>query len=157
GAVISVWQAIRATVANKELTEAVDTIDKERRGALDREYDATLAELRSLSYSGRPGQRLDGLRTIRKALRPELFAGRSPLELRNAAVACLCLPDVEVAQEWEHRLEHFAIVFDPTWKRYAYGDLAGKVTVHSMGDGKVQMALPSFGPLGDYSYRGLQF
>jgi serine/threonine protein kinase/WD40 repeat protein len=165
GAGISVWQAVRANVAsagleksNQELTEAVNRIDRERRAALDREYEALLAELRSLRHSGRPGQRFDGLRTVRKAMRPELFTGRSPLELRNAAVACLCLPDVEVAQEWDGRVSKHvgAIAFDPTWARYAYADQDGKVTVHAMGDGKVLMSLRSFGAVPGY-YRGLQF
>jgi serine/threonine protein kinase/WD40 repeat protein len=165
GAGISAWQAVRAHVAsagleksNQELTEAVNKIDRERRAALDREYEALLAELRSLRHSGRPGQRFNGLRTVRKALRPELFTGRSPLELRNAAVACLCLPDVEVAQEWDGGVSLYdgAIAFDPTWARYAYADQDGKVTVHAMGDGKVLMSLPSFGAVPGY-HRGLQF
>jgi WD40 repeat protein len=162
GASISVWQAIRASVAsagleksNQELTEAVNKIDSERRAALDREYEALLAELRSLRYSGRPGQRFDGLRSVRKAMRPELFAGRSPLELRNAAVACLCLPDVEVARELEHQYGSGAIAFDPTWTCFAHAEQDGKVMVHTMADGKLVMSLPAFG--GVLGYEGLEF
>src|SRR5581483_9520972 len=99
--------------ANSQLTDAVDKARKNEqeandrqqeavaatKTALNREYEAYLAQLRAGRYSGRPGQRFEGLRTVRKALRPELFAGRPPLDLRNEAIACLCLADVDVAQE----------------------------------------------------------
>ncbi len=75
--------------------------ERKRSEELFRSY---LAQARSGRNSGRPGQSLDGLESIRRAL--ELL-GQTPIdearlhELRNEAIACLALPDLRTTGQLE--------------------------------------------------------
>jgi serine/threonine protein kinase len=150
-------EAVRVANENEELANnRRQEAERERQRALDEEWSALMASLRAGRYSGRPGQRFEGLRTVRKALRPELFTGRSALSLRNEAIACLCLPDFEVAQTWTGLPSDWqAIDFDPSFTRYATGDLKGDVYVNQVGDGKELMRMPKAGR--PENYDGLAF
>ncbi len=110
-----------------------------------------LGQARAIRSSRRPGQRVDGLRVIREALRLGVPAGRSLAELRTEAIACLLLPDIEVWKEWNDRPDRprgFAI--DEAFERYARGDKDGNVSVRSVVDDKELYSLPGSGLMHDW-------
>jgi WD40 repeat protein len=105
--------------------------------------------------SGQRGQRFKGLAQLSAATKldptPELRR-----ELRNEALACLVLPDLETVQEWDGwPLGSNGFGFNATLERYAIGDKDGAVRVCRTGDGTELMTLPGAGqPIG---YGGLSF
>ncbi|HMC65742.1 MAG TPA: hypothetical protein VKI65_12450, partial [Gemmataceae bacterium] len=139
GTAVSTWQAIRATGAEglartwlAAETEAKNATrdqlrltEQAQEQATRRLYDARLAQAKAGSLSRRVGQRLDSLDVLAEAAKiarglnlPE----ESLLERRNAAIACLALPDLRIAKEWngwpagsdhadfDGKLEHYARV-----------------------------------------------
>jgi serine/threonine protein kinase/WD40 repeat protein len=153
-------EAVKVANENEELANNKrQEAERERLRALDEEWSALMASLRAGRYSGRQGQRFNGLETVRKALRPELLQGRSPAEmlsLRNEAIASLCLPDVEVAEEWKGwPPDGETVDFDPFFTRYVCADRKGNVFVYRVGDGTELMRLPNIGRVA--SYGGLLF
>jgi serine/threonine protein kinase/WD40 repeat protein len=98
--------------------------------------------------SRRVGQRLNSLWAVQQAsqLGRELnFPEKSVLELRNEAIACLTLPDLEVAAEWEGFPAGTAWAsFDADLKRYSRSDPQGLISIRSVaGDREI------------YSFRGI--
>jgi serine/threonine protein kinase/WD40 repeat protein len=117
-----------------------------------------LAQAGSYRRSGRVGQRFKALAEIRAAVKldpaPELRR-----ELRNEAIACLVLPDLEVAKEWDgYPAGTDAVEFAPSFAHYARSDLQGNISIrrlkdheqiaHIRGEGK-RVAL-RFSPDGQY-------
>jgi WD40 repeat protein/tetratricopeptide (TPR) repeat protein len=96
------------------------------RDQLEKLFAAQLAEAKARRYSGRPGQRFKSLEAIRQAVElarqlekpPETFD-----ELRNEAIAALCLPDIDDGgPEWKTACPGSEIAFDPTGERYVQVD-----------------------------------
>jgi WD40 repeat protein/tRNA A-37 threonylcarbamoyl transferase component Bud32 len=149
------WAAMLATVAGLlviialgspvmtlRLSQALDVSDKtrqqaedEKRKADERSWEALLVQARASSRSRERGQRFDGLGAIRRALELPVPPGRSVAELRNVAIACLVLPDVEPAGEWEAwpsgTVGH---AFDAACERYARVDKDGNISVRRVAD-----------------------
>ncbi len=101
------------------------SIESARKEAIENLWDSRLAQARWAAISRRPGQRLEGLQAIREAA-----SHKGSLDLRNAAVACLALADLEASPAWEGIPPGTTIVaFDGSLKRYARGDSQGRVTV----------------------------
>src|SRR5262249_50204423 len=107
------WAAMVATVAGLLLLiavgsslmslwrgQALQQTRDEKRKADENLWVPRLEQARGKSRSGERGQRFDGLAAIRQALRLPVPPGRSLAELRNKAIACLALPDVEPAGAW---------------------------------------------------------
>jgi serine/threonine protein kinase/WD40 repeat protein/Tfp pilus assembly protein PilF len=114
-----------------------------------------LAEARAFRQSGQPGQRFKCLAEIKKALAfdpsPELRQ-----ELRNEAIAALCLPDLEVAKEWDgYPKDSSGFAIDAAFERYARADKEGNISVRRVRDDSELIRLPGFGPCSDYE--GLSF
>ena len=141
---------------------------------MHRLYDARLAQARAGSLSRRVGQRFSSLDAVAEALkiaRATKVDEVRLLELRNAAIACLALPDLRIAQEWAGwPPDTFSADFDCTLERYARVDRQGVVHIHrvaakdevfrlqGMGPGQ---AWPRFSPNGQflalaYEDRGLK-
>jgi WD40 repeat protein len=98
-------------------------------------WDAYLAEAQARRRTHAPGQSLESLAAIRKALQLPLPAGRSLDTLRNEAAAALALPDVEVVHEWESLPRGSdCVTFDATLERYAVPDARGTVSVRRVAD-----------------------
>jgi serine/threonine protein kinase/WD40 repeat protein len=104
-----------------------------------------LAQAASYRRSGRSGQRFKALAEIRAAVKldpaPELRR-----ELRNEAIACLVLPDVEVAKEWDgYPAGSDWVEFAPSFTHYARSDLQGKVSIHRLKDDEPIAHIPGEG------------
>jgi eukaryotic-like serine/threonine-protein kinase len=84
----------RETAAKMEAEEA-------KKDALAKLWGAHLNEANARRYSGRRGQRFESLKSIQAALKLPVPDGRSIDELRNAAIAALCLPDIGDGPEWD--------------------------------------------------------
>jgi serine/threonine protein kinase/WD40 repeat protein len=160
GTIVSTWQAIRATrgegLARSRLaaeTRAKDATREQLRLtaraedlATRRLYEARLAQARAGRFSRRVGQRLDGLDALARAATIAgdlgLTEGRS-LELRNAAIACLTLPDLRLAGQWPGwpaGSSHFD--FDGALEQYARSDRRGAVSVRRVADDRETASLP---------------
>ena len=64
-------------------------------------WEAYLEKANALRTSGRMGQRFESLRAIKEALKLPVPPGKSLDELRDAAIAALCLPDIGKGPEWD--------------------------------------------------------
>jgi eukaryotic-like serine/threonine-protein kinase len=73
-------------------------------------WEAYLSKADALRKSGQRGQRFESLRAIKEALKLPVPPGRSVDELREAAIAALCLPDIELGPEFSEQSE------DPEWQ-----------------------------------------
>jgi WD40 repeat protein/Tfp pilus assembly protein PilF len=154
--------AIGASLASLWLGQALQQSRDEKRKADENLWVALLEQARGKSRSRERGQRFDGLAAIRQALRLPRPPGHTLAELRNEAIACLVLPDLEPAGPWWEGLPTGTghITFDATFERYARADRDGNVSVRRVADdaqlfswkgrrGRVQRGLP-FSPDGRF-------
>ncbi len=138
------FQLHRAETAEKAEKEA-------RQAALARLWDSKLVQARVRRVSRQPGQRFAGLRAIREALSLPVPEGRSKDELRTEAIACLLLPDLEGGQEWGSWTDRSSsFVVDPSFQRYARGELDGTVSVRRIADDVELFRLPGEGVIDNY-------
>jgi WD40 repeat protein len=120
-------------------------------------WRAYLAQARASRWSGRPGRRFDSLAALSNA------ATMHPaLELRNEAIACLALPDMQVRNRL--RLTKptvpFGLTFDPEYERCAVAEPDGSITICQLPDntelfrlqaeGKPNTAALLFSPKGQF-------
>ena len=164
GTVVSMWQAIRATKAEglaqmrlQAETKAQNATRKQLSLTLGAEgkatrrlYDARLAQAKAGSNSRRIGQRFDSLDALVEATKIagdlKLAEGHF-LELRNAAIACLALPDLRVAKEWSGwPAGSVWLDIDATLERYARTDRQGVVSIRRVADDSEIYRLPGRGP-----------
>ena len=121
----------QATAAEQQATAA----ERTQRAMLAKSY---LEEARGRRKSGQFGQRFESLRKLKEATRIARDLELPPEfvhDLRNEAIACLSLPDVEVAREWDgFPPDSDQVDFDPTFERYARSDSEGDVSVRRVGD-----------------------
>jgi serine/threonine protein kinase/WD40 repeat protein len=91
--------------------------------ATDRLFDALVTRAQVGRGSGQPGQRFANLESLRQALEIARAQNRPEadlLQLRNQAVACLALPDLQVETEWEGNVPGTnGLCFDVAFERYA--------------------------------------
>jgi len=79
---------------------------------------------------------------------------RPSLELRNEAIACMALTDLQLTREWEaYPLPDRTIAFDAKYERYVHGDDSGTIKVCRVRDAAVLMEFPGYPPL----FRSLEF
>jgi serine/threonine protein kinase/WD40 repeat protein len=101
-------------------------------------YGALVAQARSSRRSRGIGQRFDSLATLEQAtqLARQLHLPEQDfLELRNEVIACLALPDLRVAREWDGWPEGSGNVdFDDGLERYVRVARPGNVTVRRVAD-----------------------
>jgi serine/threonine protein kinase/WD40 repeat protein len=139
GVIGTTWGMLRATDAEADaLREAAqkETALKEKAGALnaaqasasdaqDQLFLALRNQARAERVSGRPGQRFEALKAIRKAAQIRVTP-----ELRTEAIAALALPDLEIAQEWDGYPEGtISLAFDADFQQFARLSHTGSVTV----------------------------
>src|SRR2546427_3292010 len=122
-AVAAVLAALRST---RERQRA-ELAEQDGREKLWRSY---LAQVRAGRLSGLMGRRIEGLETIRAA------AGIRPaLELRNEALACLALTDLEEGgPRWAQPAGTRLYAFEGSLERFALGDTNGAVIVRRFAD-----------------------
>jgi len=178
GTAVSVWQAVRATKAKDAehetaigLAKANERLKKEEQAtarelvraqqaedkAMHELFEALLAAARANRLTRQPGQHFDSLRAIQEALKLPLPEDRSLDELRTEAIACLCLPDLEVAKEWDGcPAGTSAFAVDDAFERYARDDSQGNVSIRRIADDQELFQLPGEGiPM--WGYGGLEF
>ena len=165
GTAVSTWQAIRATRAEgeantnfksaealrKKAQEQVLLTDEANVQALHSLYEAELAQVKAGSLSRRSGQRLDSFETLAsaKALARELRLppAENNLRLRNAAIACLALPDLRIAKEWAgFPTGSVTLDFDGTLERYARVNRQGVVSIRRVANDAEIYCLAGIGP-----------
>jgi serine/threonine protein kinase/WD40 repeat protein len=104
-----------------------------------------LARATAYRRSGRIGQHFKALAEITAAVRLEP-APELRRELRNEAIACLVLPDVEVAREWDgYPAGTDFVEFDPSFTHYARADLQGNVSIRRVKDDERIARIPGQG------------
>jgi WD40 repeat protein/Flp pilus assembly protein TadD len=101
-------------------------------------YGALVAQARASRRSRTAGQRFDSLATLEQATqlaRQLQLPEEDFLELRNEVIACLALPDMRMAREWDGWPEgSVGFDFDDQLERYARADRQGNVTVRRVAD-----------------------
>ncbi len=159
---------------NERLTEQYQQTDTQRQRAEKAERERTaqlwqslLREAQAERWSGRAGRRFNGLKALAEATRIARDLEAPPdriLQLRNEAVACLVLPDLRVAREWDGFPEgSSALGFDADLRRYARGNVEGDVSIRRVADDteivnlrgpKVRAQAFLFSPNGRYLFAG---
>jgi serine/threonine protein kinase/WD40 repeat protein/tetratricopeptide (TPR) repeat protein len=124
------------------------TADAERQARL-READALVGQAHGTRLSRRIGQRFATLDALGKAVAIGRELDQPPAwfdPLRNEAIACLALPDLRVAKEWNGWPEGTINVdFDGTLERYARLDGSGNVSVRRVAGDDEIYRLPGMG------------
>ncbi len=133
--------AVGSSVFNLRLQRELGYRRRAEGDALEKLFTAQVAEARARRYSGRSGQRFKSLEAIQNAVElarrlrkpPETFD-----ELRNEAIAALCLPDIDDAgPQWKTACPASDIAFDPTGQGYVQVD-EGHAYYCRLVDGKEQ-------------------
>ncbi|HEY5915581.1 MAG TPA: serine/threonine-protein kinase [Verrucomicrobiae bacterium] len=136
--VFSQWRRAER-IAEQETRQRLRA-ERAERDMTDRLWNSYLAEARAMRWSGRAGRRFESLAALREAA-----AIRPSLELRNEAIACLTLPDVQVQSmlrsDFPGRCVGFA--FDSRFERYAWKHEDGSITICRVRDQVELASLPS--------------
>jgi eukaryotic-like serine/threonine-protein kinase len=143
--VIAVGASAGVVLLQRELRRAEDA-ERERSEQLAKAY---LEQARARRLSGQPGQRFESLKALQAAahiVRTLPLAEEKLHELRNEAIACLVLPDLEVARTWSGWPEASVHVdFADTLERYVRGDKHGNISVRRVADDAEIAHLPGTG------------
>jgi serine/threonine protein kinase/WD40 repeat protein len=149
GTVVSAWQAIRATDAEGLAQTRLRAETEAQEKAMRRLFDSRLAEAKAGSLSRRVGQRLDSLDVLAEATaiaRDLKLSEEHFLQLRNAAIACLALPDLRLAKQWPGwPVGSHTVEFDGNLERYARTDQKGNVSVRRVAGDLEIASLPGVG------------
>jgi WD40 repeat protein/tRNA A-37 threonylcarbamoyl transferase component Bud32 len=104
-------------------------------------WNALLSQAQANRWSSRLGRNFDSLDVLRRAaaLRP------SP-ELRNEAIACMALPDLRLARQWDYGIPCcYGLAFDADLERYAFSDEQGTISIRCFSDNRELLRLPGSG------------
>src|SRR5262249_55245085 len=102
-AAMAMLVCIGSGLAAIRLGRAAEHARRAERAAEERLFDGLFVQAHASRTSQRPGQRLDSLKALAYAAKLGRTLERDPADLRklrNEAIACLALPDLDVA-EWE--------------------------------------------------------
>jgi serine/threonine protein kinase/WD40 repeat protein len=157
GTAISAWEAIRATEAEglaqtrlqaeseaqNATREQLHLTQQAEDKARNRLYRSLVDQARASRLSQRSGQRFTTLEVLAEArqMARELNVAdqameKELLELRNNAIACLAVADVQVAREWPGYGTHdHQVDFDGTLEHYAVTNRQGVCSVRRSADG----------------------
>jgi WD40 repeat protein/tRNA A-37 threonylcarbamoyl transferase component Bud32 len=130
--------AVGASWMTWQLDAALQASEDERLAGQHRLWEAYLAQAQASRFSGRQGQRFESLAALRKALALPVPPGRSLAELRDEAIACLVLTDVQPAQDrppFPVPDGAGALALDPALTRYASIPKDGEITLRRLADG----------------------
>ena len=134
GLAVASFALVRARIAehSKEIM---------REDAVEKLWASYLAEARVSRFSGRPGQRFSGLAALQKAARI-----RPNMAVRNEAIACMSVPDMELVRSWEGQPEGYEqMAFSNKLDRYARGDQVGTIHVYETRSDAELFSLPGDG------------
>jgi eukaryotic-like serine/threonine-protein kinase len=139
GATGVLWQWRQAEAARQLALAEQERSQRAERGALQELRTSCLAQARANRWSARPGRRFDSMAALGKAA-----AIRPSLELRNEAIDCLALPDVQTLRQWTLR-PGYGFDFDFRLERYARADADGSIRIYRVADGAELLRLPRRG------------
>jgi WD40 repeat protein len=149
-AALLVVVAVVSLVSSFRLREQLEQTIAAQREVRKQLFDSLVVQARANWRSGIDGKRFQTLKVLRDATRiaHELELPRESFDqLRNEAIAALCLTDVEIAQTVDAYPTGSGMVdFDPQFERYARGYVEGHVTIHRISDNRILHRLPSPGP-----------
>jgi serine/threonine protein kinase/WD40 repeat protein len=148
GTVVSTWQALRATGAERLAQERLKAETEAQERATHRLYEARVAQAKAGSLSRRVGQRFDSLQALAEAVKiaRELKLPEEILRLRNAAIACLTLPDMRLARQWpDWPAGSIHGDFDGDLESFARVDRQGAISIRRVADGSEIASLPGDG------------
>jgi eukaryotic-like serine/threonine-protein kinase len=121
--------------------------------AQDEAWHAFVEATRAGRFSGHPGQRFEGRKNLQKAM--ELAPGRDLLTIRNEAVGCLVLPDVEPVIDLPWPEGTNKVTFTRDLSRYARVDRSNRITIRRVADDGECFELPHPGK--PIPYHGAEF
>jgi WD40 repeat protein/tetratricopeptide (TPR) repeat protein len=141
-ALIAVVSSVSALLLDQEAHRAREA-ERDAKEKLSRSYRD---QAKAGRLSRRVGQRLDSLKAVAKAaeLAGELKLPEERfLELRNEAIACMALPDLGVAKEWEgYPSGTLDVSFDGALERYARLNRQGVVSIRRVANDEEIYRLP---------------
>ncbi len=144
------WAALRLREEGNATRAQLRRTEKTEDDATRRLFEARLAQAQAGRLSRRVGQRvgsLDALAEATQIARNLNLPENKILELRNAAIACLDLPDLQIAREWDGWPDgSLTVDFDPALERYARVDRLGVVHLHHVVDGSEIVHFEGLGP-----------
>ncbi|HWE95392.1 MAG TPA: WD40 repeat domain-containing serine/threonine protein kinase [Tepidisphaeraceae bacterium] len=141
-AVAALAVGLRRVASARDRAQRAEHDEAEQKAqALDRLWNSQLASARAGRFSGRPGQRVEGLRALAMAANY-----RSDLALRNEAIGCLALVDVAPTEAWDYRaFDDGPTAFDGPMARYAHFEAGGDIRLFRRSDRHELMLLPGHG------------
>jgi serine/threonine protein kinase/WD40 repeat protein len=141
-AVVSSVAAVRLEHEQGQTLAQLQRAEKAEQEALDRLWDARLAEAHALRWSGQPGRHFRSLESLAEAAKIH-----TSLQLRNEAVACLPLVDLRVEQRWACRSpgaeQNHGVTVDAALERYAVAVDKGEISIRRVADHQELCRLPS--------------
>jgi WD40 repeat protein len=126
------WRADRdiARANEARALEQQERAEEAERDKTEKLWQTYLEQARAVRFSGRIGQRFDGLKALAAAakIRPDP-------RLRDEAIACMALPDIRVVREWDGWPEGSVdFDLDAAGGRYARSHRDGTVSVRRLDD-----------------------
>ena len=133
---------LRSELAKTEKAQAAEQAANE--DALGRLWIAYLNEANAQHRSRQSGQRFGALRAIRKAMDIPVPTGRSLDELRTAASAALCLPDLEVERALPHSSRYMQFAVDSRMTLFGVDDAPSRqFVVRDLLTDEIRMSVPT--------------
>ncbi len=130
--------SVRLRAELKRVEQAERAEKEARREAVEKLGTAYQAQARAGRFSRQMGQRFESLQALSQAAKIARELGMSEtrmLELRNEAIACMALPDVKIAKEWNGYPDgSWHLDFDGALNRYARTNRTGEVSVRRVVD-----------------------
>jgi serine/threonine protein kinase/WD40 repeat protein len=146
-ALMTLLLCIGSIITAMRLQQAATRANQAQRDAQEQLCDSLFVQAHASRSSGRPGQRLQSLGALERAALLSRRLERSPeevLKLRNEAIACLALPDVELKEEWEGNPPGSnGLGFDARFERYAWSFKDEGIRVCRVADHKELLRLPT--------------
>jgi serine/threonine protein kinase/WD40 repeat protein len=157
GIIGTTWGLIRATDAEataiaeaQQKAQALTAARQSADNAQNQLFRVLLQRARTGRFSGRAGQRFDGLEALAEAAhiaRTHRMGEAELLELRSEAVACLVLPDLRRERTLLDQLPHeYWVAIDPDFRYLAWSDRQGNIRIHRIADGVDTGSIPGPGP-----------
>jgi serine/threonine protein kinase/WD40 repeat protein len=146
-ATMTVLVSAGSVVAALRLSSTAEQARRAERDTENQLFDSLLLQARAGRSSQRPGQRGEGLNAITRAARLGRARERDPgdlLRLRNEAIACLALPDLEAEADWKGNPPGTTgIGFDAAFERYAWSFQDQGIRVRRLADHAELFRLPT--------------
>jgi serine/threonine protein kinase/WD40 repeat protein len=146
-AVMAILVCGGSVLAVLRLGRAAEQARRAERDTQEQLFESLLVQVHASRTGQQPGQRLDSLKALGHATQLGRTLKRDPvdlLKLRNEAIACLALPDLQVETQWEGNLPGTnGIGFDAPFERYAWSFQDEGIRVRRLADHLEQCRVPT--------------